>query len=114
MKSDTDFANPYEKELDAQESKIKELEKKLHEANMRSAPELEKKLVEAQERIDSESAFHKEAGRLLTIEQKKLKITTKALNKIYDDDRSMEDMERTANRALSEVEDCEETEMVKE
>jgi DNA polymerase sigma len=32
MKSDTDFANPYEKELDAQESKIKELEAKLKEA----------------------------------------------------------------------------------
>lgn len=36
MKSDTDFANPYEKELYAQESKIKDLEAK----NI----ELEKKL----------------------------------------------------------------------
>jgi predicted RNase H-like nuclease (RuvC/YqgF family) len=33
MKSDTDFANPYEKELDAQESKIKELEAKNGELN---------------------------------------------------------------------------------
>jgi DNA repair ATPase RecN len=94
MKSDTDFANPYEKELDAQESKIKELEKKLKEA-------LNGVLLKR---------YNQEKEGALA----KLKITTKALNKIYDDDRSMEDMERTANRALSEVEDYEETEMVKE
>lgn len=87
MKSDTDFANPYEKELCAQESKINELEAKLKEA-------LNGTLLKR---------YNEEKEGALA----KLNITTKALSKIYDDDRSMEDMERTANRALSEVEDYE-------
>ena len=44
MKSDTDFANPYEKELYTQESKIKELEAK--------NGELEKKLEIAVEALE--------------------------------------------------------------
>lgn len=73
-------------------TKIKELESKLAESGV------------------CESLYNLKIKNL----EGKLKITTKALNKIYDDDRSMEDMERTANRALSEVEDYEEAEMVKE
>lgn len=81
MKSDTDFANPYEKELDAQESKIKELEKKLHEANMRSAPELEKKL-EAMEMVHSN--YVNVSCDLYSTLEKKLEIAVEALRYMAD------------------------------
>jgi predicted RNase H-like nuclease (RuvC/YqgF family) len=112
MKSDTDFTNPYEKELHAQESKIKELTATIKELNQwyedehDRRVELEKKLVEAQERIDSESAFHIEAARLLTVEQESLKIAVEALEKIVDVDTADEGywMYKCAEEALIKIE----------
>ena len=100
MKSDTDFANPYEKELYAQESKIKALEAK----NI----ELEKKSKESKEGCEAVAVWYVESLKQLMDSQKKLKIAVEAADKILmvalpPNDVSGREMWNEAKEALEKI-----------